>query len=140
MSSPRVSSVRYYGMQNGAYPEQTGKFKMPLKADGKRESMAELAGSLLELEGEKIEVVPGTQAGRKSVLSDSALDALLDRSPEVFSRRGAGWRETDMKAGTRKARTAREGTEEAGAFEVYAAPVDEGNDALGRMMGEEEAD
>ncbi|KZV67013.1 hypothetical protein PENSPDRAFT_636331 [Peniophora sp. CONT] len=115
-----------------------GKFKMPLKANGKTESMAELAGSLLELEGEKIEVVPATQAGRKSVLSDSALDALLDRSPEVFTRRGAGWRETDLKKDTRKARTAREGTEEAGAFEVYEAPVDEGNDALGRMMGEED--
>lgn len=113
---------------------------MPLKSDGKRETMAELAGSLLELEGEKIEVVPGTQAGRKSVISDEALDALLDRRPEVFSRRGAGWRETDMKAGAREAKTVREGTEEAGAFEVYEAPVDEGNDALGRMMGEEEAE
>ncbi|KAI0033219.1 SNF2 family N-terminal domain-containing protein, partial [Vararia minispora EC-137] len=117
------------------------KFKMPLAANTKRESMAEMARGLLELESERIEVVPGTKAGRKDVLSDEALDALLDRSPEVFERRGAGWKEADLRresTGERKARKVREGTEEVGAFEVYDAPVDEGNDTLGRMFGEED--
>jgi len=113
---------------------------MPLAASGKRESMADMARSLLELESEKIEVVPGTEAGRKSVLSDAALDALLDRSPEVFEGRGAGWKEADLrreKKKDKKSRAAREGTEEVGAFEVYDAPVDEGNDAIGRIFSED---
>jgi ATP-dependent DNA helicase len=113
---------------------------MPLAATGKRASMAEMARSLLELESEKIEVVPDTAAGRKDVLSDTALAALLDRSPEVFVRRGAGWKEADLRRdadGEKRRARARVGTEEVGAFEVYDAPVDEGNDALGRIFSED---
>src|SRR5258705_7593209 len=49
-----------------------GKFKMPslaatitMGANGKKETMAEMAASLLRLEGEKIEVVPETKEGKK---------------------------------------------------------------------------
>jgi ATP-dependent DNA helicase len=101
---------------------------MPAAAasSGKAETIAELAASLLKLEGEKIEVVPNTDAGKAGVISDEALDALLDRSPEVFAGRGVGWtsKEGDAKGAT-------------SAFKVYEGPVDEGNDALARMMGEE---
>jgi ATP-dependent DNA helicase len=112
----------------------SGKFKMPAaKAGrGKPETMAEIAASLLKLEGEKIEVIPNTKAGKANVLSDSDLDVLLDRSPEVFADRGHGW--TSGKpakggqdvAGKRKA-----------AFAVFEAPVDEGNDALAKLLGED---
>jgi ATP-dependent DNA helicase len=74
-----------------------GKFKMPslaaTLANGptKKETMAEMAASLLRLEGEKIEVVPETKEGKKAVLSDEDLEMLLDRSPEVFNERGEGW-------------------------------------------------
>ncbi|KAF9530771.1 SNF2 family N-terminal domain-containing protein [Crepidotus variabilis] len=77
-----------------------GKFKMPAAATTslfssssttRKESMAEMAASLLKLEGEKIEVVPNTKEGKKGVLSDEDLDLLLDRSPEIFEERGDGW-------------------------------------------------
>ena len=67
----------------------TGKFKMPsAAASTKRETIAEMAASLLRLEGEKIEVVPNTKEGKQS---DQDLDILLDRSPGVFTDRGSGW-------------------------------------------------
>lgn len=76
-----------------------GKFKMPASAASltmgagttKKETMAEMAASLLKLEGEKIEVVPETKEGKRGVLSDEDLEMLLDRSPEVFRERGKGW-------------------------------------------------
>lgn len=115
----------------------------------KRETMAEMAASLLALEGEKIEVVPDTEAGKKSIMSDADLDALLDRRKEVFEGRGAGW--TSATAGAEKAGKGGKGGKKAkdedgkdgegdrkGLFEVYEAPKDEGNEALARMMAEDE--
>ncbi|KAI0044579.1 hypothetical protein FA95DRAFT_1496832 [Auriscalpium vulgare] len=123
-----------------------GKFKMPAGGSkaGKQETMAEMAASLLALEGEKIEVVPNTEAGKKSVISDSDLDVLLDRSPEVFEDRGVGWTSQTAQAEAagaprkkgKKVRGAG-GDGDGGAFEVYEAPADEGNDALARMLGED---
>ncbi|KAF9484590.1 hypothetical protein BDN70DRAFT_106207 [Pholiota conissans] len=114
-----------------------GKFKMPAAAaNTKRETVAEMAASLLRLEAEKIEVVPNTEEGKQSVLSDEDLDVLLDRSPEVFTERGKGW----TSGSHDKARRRREGVAaapvEAGkkaAFAVYEAPREEGNDALAKM-------
>lgn len=112
----------------------------------KRETMAEMAASLLALEGEKIEVVPDTEAGKKNIMSDADLDALLDRRKEVFEGRGAGW--TSATAGGEKAgksgkKAKKEDGEDGhgdkkGLFEVYEAPKDEGNEALARMMAEDE--
>ncbi|KAF9467553.1 SNF2 family N-terminal domain-containing protein [Collybia nuda] len=102
-----------------------GKFKKPAAAPGrgKPETMAEMAASLLRLEGEKIDVVPSTAEGKAGVLSDEDLEVLLDRSPSVFADRGKGWTSTgDVPKKT--------------AFAVYEAPVDQGNDALAKMLGE----
>lgn len=111
-----------------------GKFKMPsvtaVRGKNKKETMAEMAASLLKLEGEKIDVVPNTAAGKANVISDEDLAALLDRSPEVFADRGKGWTSStidpEKPAGKRKA-----------AFAVFEGPVDEGNDALAKLLGED---
>jgi ATP-dependent DNA helicase len=95
--------------------------------------MAEMAASLLRLEGEKIDVVPNTAEGKAGVLSDEDLEMLLDRSPEVFADRGQGWTSTD---GAGKL-GAGEGVGKKTAFAVYEAPVDQGNDALAKMLGED---
>ncbi|KAJ7509314.1 P-loop containing nucleoside triphosphate hydrolase protein [Mycena galericulata] len=88
-----------------------GKFKMPAAADeavvpGKRATMAEIAADLLRLEGEQIDVLPPTtrQCGPR-------LEALLDRSPEVFTDRGTGWRSA-------------EGEGRGAAFAVFEPPAD----------------
>jgi len=91
------------------------------KASNSKQSAAELAAALLQLEGEKIEVVPNTVEGKRNVISDMELEMLLDRSPEVFSGRGEGWASKERNA----------------AFEVFQAPKDEGNDALAKMLGED---
>ncbi|KIK69911.1 hypothetical protein GYMLUDRAFT_34310 [Collybiopsis luxurians FD-317 M1] len=112
-----------------------GKFKKPTAAaqrSGKSETMAEMAASLLRLEGEQINVVPNTSEGKANVLTNQDLDALLDRSPEIFTDRGKGWTSADAQStgavkGGKKA-----------AFAVYEAPSNEGNDALAMMLGEDE--
>jgi len=121
-------------------------------ASTKRETMAEMAASLLRLEGEKIEVVPDTKEGKQGVLSDEDLDVLLDRSPAVFTERGSGWSskasgssavagETPSLASTRKTEVdPAPGAGKKAAFAVYEAPLEEGNDTLARMMGEAEAE
>jgi ATP-dependent DNA helicase len=112
-----------------------GKFKKPAAADGgKVETMAEMAASLLRLEGEKIDVVPNTAEGKAGVLSDEDLEMLLDRSPEVFVDRGQGW--TSM-AGAGREGGVGEGVGKKTAFAVFEAPVDQGNDALAKMLGED---
>jgi ATP-dependent DNA helicase len=105
----------------------------------KQETMAEMAASLLKLEGEKINVVPNTAEGKASVISDEDLDMLLDRSPAVFADRGKGWTSTgqvDQKdvVGAVADESARDGKK--AAFAVYEAPVDTGNHALAGMLGE----
>lgn len=113
---------------------------MPSAAAGrtKPETMAEMAASLLRLEGEKIDVVPNTAEGKAGVLSDEDLEMLLDRSPGVFSDRGKGWTSTGDVA-----KDSQDGVELPGkagkkaAFAVYEAPVDQGNDALAKMLGED---
>ncbi|KAJ7112773.1 SNF2 family DNA-dependent ATPase [Mycena crocata] len=109
-----------------------GKFKMPAaeeaaapttaKRGRARTTMAEMAADLLRLEGEQIDVLPsGTTGDNANLLSDADLDALLDRSPEVFTDRGTGWRSSAARA----------------AFAVFEPAVEEGSDALAAMMGEE---
>ncbi|KAI9439191.1 SNF2-family ATP dependent chromatin remodeling factor snf21 [Lactarius indigo] len=109
-----------------------GKFKAPIGSNAKtetRQTIAEMAAHLLELEGEHIEVVPSTAAGKRSVISDAELDMLLDRRKEVFEGRGVGWgAETPRR---------RRADADSGLFEVYEAPMDEGNDALAHMLGED---
>lgn len=118
-----------------------GKFKKPAAAAGKSkpETMAEMAAELLRLEGEKIDVVPNTAEGKAGVLSDEDLEVLLDRRPQVFADRGEGWTSSGKTAG----READAGVVpemadgKRTAFAVYQAPVDQGNDALAKMLGED---
>lgn len=97
---------------------------------GKGESIAETAASLLKLEGEKIEVVPNSEVGKATIISDSDLEKLLDRSSEVFAGRGKGW--------TSGAKAITKGQSDNGdvAFEVFQAPADQCNEGLAAMMGE----
>ncbi len=126
-----------------------GKFKAPIGSNAKaetRHTIAEMATDLLTLEGEHIEVVQSTAAGKRSVISDAELDVLLDRRKEVFEGRGVGWKSgaaaTKARAnmgtngGAETPRRRRAGAD-GGLFEVYEAPADEGNDALAHMLGED---
>ncbi|RDB21790.1 putative ATP-dependent helicase IRC5 [Hypsizygus marmoreus] len=116
-----------------------GKFKKPAAA-AKTETMAEMAASLLKLEGEKINVVPNTAEGKAGVISDEDLDMLLDRSPEVFAGRGKGWTSTGtaVKGDEEEAAALPEHVDgKKTAFAVYEAPHDQGNDALAKMLGED---
>lgn len=84
--------------------------------------MAEMAAALMKLEGEKIEVV----SDGDRVISDAALEVLLDRRPEVFSGRGVGWKSgADNDSGKT-------------AFGVYEGrSADEADGMLAGLMGEE---
>jgi ATP-dependent DNA helicase len=119
-----------------------GKFKMPAAAAStKKETIAEISAALLRVEGEKIDVVPNTKEGKQGVLSDADLDVLLDRRPEVFSKRRKGWisgaggvaqdgMDQDVSNVVDHAAV---GAGKKAAFAVYEAPVDEGNDSLSEM-------
>jgi len=105
-----------------------------------------MAAELLELEGEHIEVVQNTVAGKRGVISDAELDVLLDRRKEVFEGRGVGWKSgASVKTGRgvvgdralAATTSPRRGNVDSGLFEVYEAPKDEGNDALAHMLGED---
>ena len=115
-------------------------------ASTKKETIAEMAAALLRVEGEKIDVVPNTKEGKQGVLSDADLDVLLDRRPEVFSERRKGWisgssgvAQDGMDQEVSDVDHAAVGAGKKAAFAVYEAPVEEGNDSLSKMLGEEEA-
>ncbi|GAB1527286.1 Putative ATPase [Rhizoctonia solani] len=82
----------------------------------RNENLVNMANEMLQLEGEKINLV---HHGDK-IISDADMDVLLDRRPEVFTQRSKGW--TGKNEGT---------------FEVYEAEKDEGNDGLARMGNDE---
>lgn len=94
----------------------------------KKETMAELAASLLKLEGQKIDVVPDTAAGKANVISDADLAVLLDRSPAVFADRGKGWTSAAGEVDAPNGKTA---------FAVFEGAADAGNDALAKLLGED---
>ncbi|KAI9508710.1 P-loop containing nucleoside triphosphate hydrolase protein [Russula earlei] len=137
-----------------------GKFRVPIgdsaKAGEARQTIAEMAAQLLELEGEHIEVVQSNAAGKRRIISDAELDMLLDRRKEVFEGRGVGWKSgraavaaakgDDAPAVRSSPDTVAEGARDRdggaggeGLFEVYEAPADPGNDALAHMLGEDVA-
>lgn len=66
------------------------------------------------------------------VISDAALDALLDRSPEVFTQRAIGW----TSAATEQSQNTSGRKEGKIAFEVFEQTADEGNEGLAQVMGE----
>jgi ATP-dependent DNA helicase len=100
------------------------------KAASKQETIAEMAQTLLQLESEKIHIVSSLEdAKADELISDEALEKLLDRSPEVFEERGKGWK-VDRAKNERQHKIT--------AFEVYEQVEDRANDGLARMMGEED--
>lgn len=118
----------------------SGKFRMPgSNQRAKVESIPEMAAAMLKLEGEKIEVVPHAEAGKAKVISDTDLEKLLDRNPEVFADRGRGWH-SGIKKSAGDESAAGDAASGNVAFEVFEAPPDEGNDTLAAMMGEEIAE
>jgi ATP-dependent DNA helicase len=90
--------------------------------------MTDMAKELLSLEGEKIAVV----SEKDMVISDAALDALLDRRPEVFAQRALGWTSTESERRTSGKKNGNV------AFEVFEQQADEPNEGLAHMMGEDE--
>ena len=123
------------------------------KAGEARQTIAEMAAQLLELEGEHIEVVQSTAAGKRGIISDAELDMLLDRRKEVFEGRRVGWKSgaaearsgggsgasagKDTAVENKPAASAGRDGADGGLFEVFEAPADEGNDALAHMLGED---
>ncbi|KAG8215643.1 SNF2 family DNA-dependent ATPase [Butyriboletus roseoflavus] len=119
-----------------------GKFKMPGQAGRtKTDNIADMAAALLKLEGDHIEVVPETRAGKEDVLSDRDLEMLLDRSEAVFTDRRKGWSSEGGKDGPG---TGEDGPGQVGvkkaAFAVYEAPVHAGNELVAKIMGEDVAE
>lgn len=112
------------------------------KAGEARQTIAEMAAQLLELEGEHIEVVQSTAAGKRGIISDAELDILLDRRKKVFEGRRVGWKsggagKATTSAEIEPAASAGRDSADGGLFEVFEAPADEGNDALAHMLGED---
>ena len=111
------------------FSHAAGKFKQlgsqPTKP---KETMSDMAKELLSLEGEKIDVV----SEKDMVISNAALDALLDRSPEIFAQRALGWTSAESERRTSGKKTANV------AFEVFEQQADEANEGLAHMMGEDE--
>ena len=98
------------------------------KPAAKKETMAKMAADLLRLEGEQIQIVPSTAAGKKAIaLSDEELNMLMDRNLVEMANRGTGWNSAGARAGaTKKA-----------AFAVFnAPPLDQESDVVSNMMGE----
>jgi len=62
------------------------------KSGEAQQTIAEMAAQLLELEGEHIEVVQSSAAGKRGIISDAELDMLLDRRKEVFESHRVGWK------------------------------------------------
>jgi ATP-dependent DNA helicase len=91
-----------------------------------------------------IDVVPNTKEGKQGVLSDADLDVLLDRRPEVFSERQKGWisgaggvAQDGMDQDVSDIDHTGVGAGKKATFAVYEVPVEEGNDSLSKMLGEE---
>ncbi|KAF8881674.1 SNF2 family N-terminal domain-containing protein [Gymnopilus junonius] len=105
----------------------TSKRKLEALVIAKERNDGEMAAELLRLEGEKIDVVPTPRRA--------------SRAPAVFAERGQGQGEAEGAPMTADGPVehAAIGAGKKAAFAVYQAPVEEGNDALGKMMGEEEA-
>ncbi|KAJ7054836.1 SNF2 family DNA-dependent ATPase [Mycena amicta] len=109
-----------------------GKFKMPTTHEGAAKqhqtSMAEMAAELLRLSSEA-DADDVLHAG-DLLLSDADMDALLDRSPEVFAGRGEGWR-----SGTGNGKSGAQGKTGQHAFEVFEPAADASGEGMGVGVG-----
>ena len=117
-----------------------GEFVNPTMAAkrSKNQALAEMAMEMHRLEGEKIQVVPNSEVGKASIISDEELEVLLDRSPEVFADRQKGWTsagQVEEEAAAAKVVAPDPKTKTRTAFAVYEAPVNADGNALGMMDG-----
>ncbi|RDX45961.1 hypothetical protein OH76DRAFT_1407538 [Lentinus brumalis] len=116
-----------------------GEFVNPTAAKrSKNQALAEMAMELHRLEGERIQVVPNTEAGKASVISDEELEVLLDRRPEVFADRQKGWTsagQVEEEAAAAKIVVPDANAKTKTAFAVYEAPVGADGNLLGMMDG-----
>lgn len=87
--------------------------------------METITASLLNLEGEKLDVV---NSADDKIISDADLDLLLDRRPEVFKERGVGW------GNDKDGDIAMEAAGPSVAFKVFERAADELNDGLATML------
>ena len=94
-----------------------------------------MAAALLRLESEKIHIVSASD-DKKNLISDEALDALLDRRPEVFEERAIGWRKDVTSDAAAKCGDATPANRTA--FEVFEGVRDESNDGLATVMADDE--
>ncbi|KAI0682499.1 SNF2 family N-terminal domain-containing protein [Cerioporus squamosus] len=112
-----------------------GEFVNPTAAKrSKNQALAEMAMELHRLEGERIQVVPNTEAGKASVISDEELDVLLDRRPEVFADRQKGWTsagQVEEEAAAAKIVVPDANAKTKTAFAVYEAPANADGNLLG---------
>lgn len=106
-----------------------GKFKS-VGGHASKADAESLAASLLSLESEKMDVVASSN---DQIISDSDLDLLLDRSPEVFTGRGIGWE----KARNSDQMAVPEAGQASVAFKVFDRAADELNDGLAKAMEED---
>ncbi|ORX34552.1 putative helicase [Kockovaella imperatae] len=111
-----------------------GRGKSGAAKEGK-ESMAEMARALLDLEGEEI----NTAEAGDTIISDADLDILLDRSPAAFQRT-KGW-SAGLGKGGAKTRAEQIKKGERTAFEVFVPGKDEASEGLAKMFdGDGEAE
>ncbi|RPD53898.1 hypothetical protein L227DRAFT_589139 [Lentinus tigrinus ALCF2SS1-6] len=119
-----------------------GEFVNPTAAKrSKNQALAEMAMELHRIEGEKIQVVPNTEAGKASVISDEELEMLLDRRPEVFADRQKGWTsagQVEEEAAAAKIVAPDANAKTKTAFAVYEAPAHTDGNMLGMMDGMED--
>ncbi|KAI6144467.1 P-loop containing nucleoside triphosphate hydrolase protein [Pisolithus tinctorius] len=133
--------------------------KRQLEALGSSRCLDRLDERRQSSRAENIEVVPATREGKRGVLSDEDLDMLLDRSEAVFVDRGKGWsagggvvvaHAHDTTSGKpvsgRRGRCGATAVPEASAppvvgkraaFAVYEAPVNQANEWVSKLMGED---
>ena len=138
----------------GAFVNPTAAASRGKSNKSKNQALAELAMELHRLEGERIQVVPSSEAGKASVISDAELEMLLDRRPEVFLDRQKGWTsggqvaeeggvDSAVEAVGPEAKAAMPeaaGTGTRTAFAVYEAPVHGDGNVLGMMDVEDDGE
>jgi len=158
-SGPPRSVITRHSSSPRALPKRNfppGKFKVPIggsaKAGEARQTTAEIAAQLLELEGKRRAHRNRAEHGRGQARHHRRCRTrpLLDRRrKEVFEGRRVGWKSGKAtRSGVKNSSSTSSrvstaslwrGAADGGLFEVYEAPTDEGNDALAHMLGEEVA-
>ncbi|ORY32001.1 SNF2 family N-terminal domain-domain-containing protein [Naematelia encephala] len=115
----------------GRVVDENGKVLLGRKAGkaGNKESVADMAKALLDLEGEEINIASADD----TIIGDADLEILLDRSPAAYARE-KGWSAGLGKAGA-AGRSEQIKKGEKTAFEVFVPAKDDVQDGLAQMFG-----